>query len=154
MAEYKYEMDYLCTYSATLAPPEVIGPVAEGIRINFYVTGGEANGPKLRGKLRPVGGDWLTLRRDGIAVLDVRATFETAEGALIYVIYNGIGDLGPDGYENFLAGKMPDRIDLRTAPRMWTVHPDYLWVNRVQCVGVGAVTFASSSVSYDLYALR
>lgn len=35
--------------------PEVIGPVPEGIRVNFYNTGGEVSGPRIRGKLRPVG---------------------------------------------------------------------------------------------------
>jgi hypothetical protein len=50
-------------HNATLRP-EIIGPVAEGLRINFHVTGGEVAGPKLRGILRPVGGDWLTLRTD------------------------------------------------------------------------------------------
>ena len=94
---------------------------------------------------------WSTLSQRGPLIT---ITFETAEGGLIYVVYNGIGDLGPEGYDNFLAGQMPKRLDLRTAPRMWTVHPDYLWVNRVQCVGVGAVTFSDNYVSYDLYALR
>ena len=53
----------------TLNPPEVIGPVPEGIRVNLYITGGEVTGRKVRGKLRPVGGDWLTIRRDGVAIL-------------------------------------------------------------------------------------
>ena len=50
-----------------------LSAVPDDIRINFYVTGGEVWGPKCKGKLKPVGGDWLILRRDGCAVLDVRA---------------------------------------------------------------------------------
>jgi len=37
----------------------------------------------VSGKLRPVGGDWLTIRKHGVAILDVRATIETHDGALI-----------------------------------------------------------------------
>ncbi len=63
------------SYVVTLEnPPEVIGPVPEGIRANFYVTGGEISGPRLQGTVRPVGGDWLTVRTDGMGILDVRAT--------------------------------------------------------------------------------
>ena len=53
-----YRLDHIFTYTGRLAsPPEVIGPLSEGIRVNFYSVGGEMIGPNLRGKLRPVGGD-------------------------------------------------------------------------------------------------
>jgi Protein of unknown function (DUF3237) len=47
------------------------------------VTSGEVTGPRIRGILRPVGGDWFTIRTDGIGLLDVRATIETHNNALI-----------------------------------------------------------------------
>jgi len=151
---FDYEMEHVCSYTATLAnPPELIGPVAEGLRANVYVTGGEVGGPKLRGKVRPVGADWLTVRTDGVLVLDVRATLETHDGALIYVYYNGIADLGEDGYANFLSGKLPSVVPLRTAPRMQCAHPDYAWVNRRQFVNIGEVDFERFAVAYDVYAL-
>ena len=96
------------SYNASLAPPEIIGPIAEGIRVNFYVTDGLFAGPKIKGKVRPVGGDWLTLRKDGIGILDVRATMETDDGALIYIVYTGTLDLGAEGYKNFAEGKLPE----------------------------------------------
>ena len=55
---FEYQMEHIMSYNATLAPPEVIGPLAEGIRVNFYVTGGTVTGPRVFGKLRPVGADW------------------------------------------------------------------------------------------------
>ena len=137
---FDYETEHIFSYTVTLDPPEVIGPVPEGIRVNVYVTGGEVTGPKVHGKIKPVGGDWLTVRTDGVAVLDVRATFETRdEGALIYVSYMGVGDLGEDGYEAFLRGETLDIVPLRVVPRLLTAHPDYLWLNRLQCIGVGQV---------------
>ena len=47
------DLEYLFSYWATLAPPEVIGPIAEGIRVNFYVTAGEVSGPKCEAGLGP-----------------------------------------------------------------------------------------------------
>jgi hypothetical protein len=148
------QLEHICSYWATLTPPEVIGPLAEGIRINVYVTDGEISGPKMRGRLRRGGGDWLSLRPDGVGILDVRATFELEDGALIYTTYGGIADAGQDGYERFLTGRPPERVSLRIAPRYYTGHSDYLWLNRLQCVGVGEVDLQQNRVSYDIYALR
>jgi uncharacterized protein DUF3237 len=150
----KVEHEYVCSYWATLSPPEVIGPVAEGIRVNFYVTAGEVSGPKMRGRLRPVGGDWLLVRNDGVGVLDVRATMELDNGAIVYTTYGGLLDLGPNGHNLFLQGILPPRVDLRIVPRYYTSHPDYLWLNRLQCVGVGVFDRDQLRVSYDIYALR
>ena len=151
-----YRLEHVCSYNATLNPTfEVIGPVPEGIRVNAYVTGGEVSGPKLRGRLLPVGGDWLTIRTDGVGVLDVRATIETHDGALIYVTYAGVIDLGEDGYQKFLQGEPPaSGTPIRTAPRFHTAHPDYQWLNRLQCLGIGQAFLERSEVVYDVYAVR
>jgi len=145
-------LEHLFSYTASLqVPPEVIGPVPEGVRVNFYVTGGTLTGPRVRGRLRPVGGDWLTLRRDGVGMLDVRATIETHDGALIDVSYRGIGDLGEDGYDRFLRGEMPKRLALHTAPVLRTAHPNYQWLHRTFAVAVGEVDFERFVVCYDVY---
>lgn len=152
---FEYRLEHIMSYNATLAAPEVIGPVPEGIRVNFYVTGGIINGPKVFGKLRSVGGDWLQLRRDGIANLDVRATAETNDGALLYITYGGTIDLGENGYEDFVKGVLPpDGTLIRTSPRVYTSHPDYLWLNRLQCIGVGQAFLSRLEVAYDVYAVR
>jgi len=148
------DLEYVCSYWATLATPEVIGPVAEGIRVHFYVTAGEVSGPKMQGRLRIVGGDWLVLRSDGVGLLDVRATMELNGGALVYTTYGGVVDLGPDGYSQFLKGILPPRPKLKIVPRYHTSHPDYVWLNRLQCVGVGELDVASLRVNYDVYAMR
>jgi hypothetical protein len=74
---FESKMDHIMSYNVTLAAPEIIGEVPEGFRANFYVTGGTISGPKVLGKFRPAGGDWLLLRRDGVAILDIEATAET-----------------------------------------------------------------------------
>lgn len=149
---FDYRLNHIFSYEATLSEPEVLGPVPEGIRVNFHVTGGQFKGPGMNGKLRAVGADWLTIRRDGVGVLDVRATLETCDGALIYMTYGGITDLGEDGYENFLQGSMPPKLALRTVPRFQTSHPDYVWLNRIQAFSAGEADLGISTVFYDVYA--
>ena len=145
-------LEYLFSYNVGLRmPPEVIGEVPEGIRINIYLTGGDISGPRLNGKVEPVGADWLLLRRDGTGVVDVRTTFTTNDGALIYASYLGILDTGEDGYQRFLEGHLPPTIPIRTAPRLQTAHPNYIWLNRLQCYSIGNVDMAASRVSYDVF---
>jgi hypothetical protein len=154
MYESPPNLEFVCSYSATLAPPEVIGPVAEGIRVNFYITGGRLEGPGRTGRLRPVGADWLTIRPDGIGVLDVRGTIEMDDGALIDAAYRGIADFGEDGMARFVRGELPPTLALRTTPILRSAHPAYRWMQRTVFVGIGTANFADLTVAYDLYAVR
>src|ERR671912_2981773 len=146
---FEYDLEHVMSYTLRLNPPEVIGPVSEGLLANFYFAGGEVNGPQVYGKLRPVGADWLTVRTDGVGILDVRATIETQDEALIYSSYTGVGDLGEDGYDKFLQGDPPPIVPLRVVPRYLTAHPDYQWLNRLQCLGIGEFDVQNLKVGYD-----
>jgi hypothetical protein len=147
-------LDYVMSYTATLREPEVIGPIPEGLRMNFYVTGGTFQGPRCKGTVVPVGGDWLTIRTDGVGILDVRATLKTEDDALIYIAYSGVLDVGTDGYAKALEGKLPDVIDLRVASRMHTANPKYQWLNRLQFVQFGDAKPGTLTVRYDVYAMK
>lgn len=150
-----YTLEHICSYTGRLrTPPEMIGPVPEGIRVNFYSAGGEFTGPKMRGTVRSVGGDWVTVRKDGVAHLDVRSTFETHDGALILVTYQGIADFGEDGCDRFARGEIPSVVKLRTAPRFVTSHPEYDWLNRLFCLGIGEYRSVTNTAVYDVYAVR
>ena len=152
---FEYSLEHIMSYTATLGRRERIGPVPEGLRVNVEVTGGEVSGPKVFGKLSALGGDWLTVRRDGVVILDVRGTIETNDGALIYVSYNGISDLGETGYDQFTqVGRPAQGMPIRTSPRFHTSHPDYLWLNRLHCLGIGQSFPDRGEVAYDVYAVR
>ena len=88
-------------------------------------------------------------------MLDVRGTIYTNDGALIYVTYNGISDLGETGYEQFAQGGRPAQgMPIRISPRFHTAHPDYLWLNRLHCLGIGQSFPERAEVAYDVYAVR
>lgn len=151
---FDYTLEHLFSYTATLKPPEGIGPMAEGLKLNWYVTGGEVTGPRVKGQVLPVGGDWVTIRTDGVAILDVRVTIESDDGALILMVSSGVMDLGEEGYQRALQRQLPEIIHLQSAPRFFTAHPQYRWLNRIQCVGVGKADSGNFTVSYDIYAIR
>lgn len=153
---FEYHLEHICSYNATLNPDmEIIGPTPEGLKMNVYITGGEVKGPKLQGKIRPVGADWYTLRTDGVGILNVRATIETDDGALIYVTYRGVSDGGEGSYESFLKGELPESgAPIHSSPIFSTSHPDYLWLNRILCLGIGQAFLDRMEVEYDVYAVR
>jgi hypothetical protein len=112
----------------------------QGSRLIVNVVGGTFEGPRLRGRIEPPGGDWLTRRPDGTGRLDVRVTLRTDDGAAILMAYSGITRPTESG------------TSIRTAPLFETGDPRYAWLNAIQAVGVGGREGAT--VSYDVYALQ
>jgi Protein of unknown function (DUF3237) len=154
-ARYEWASEFLGAFTVQLAkPPESFGPVSDGLHITFYVASGEIHGPRINAKIRGEGGDWMLVRRDGVGVADVRITYETDDGALLLSRYYGIFDLGPSGYERALRNEYDPVPPLVLAPQFVTSHPNWLWLNRLQCVAVGRVTMADLIVRFDLYAIR
>lgn len=148
-------LQYLASIRVPLNEPEVIGVTPEGLLVNWYWSPHEGTvlGMEKQAKVRQIGGDWMTIRRDGIGLMDVRATVETEDGALLYASYQGYCDFGSDGYQRFLSRQWPEAAPTRTAPRIRTSHPHYTWLNRLQCVGFGEVRMQELLYTYDLYAL-
>jgi hypothetical protein len=152
---YEWSSEFLGALTVQLArPPESFGPVPEGLNITFYIASGEIRGPRINAKIRGEGGDWMLVRRDGVGMADVRITYETDDGALLLSRYYGVFDLGPRGYERALRNDYDPVPPLVLAPRFTTSHPDWLWLNRLQCMAVGRVTMADLLVRFDLYAIR
>ena len=111
----------LMTVRIAAAPSQKLGTVPHGIRSIVPVTGGDFEGPRLRGKVLPGGGDWLLLRPDGVLELDLRITLETDDHVLIYMTFQGLRH-GPY---------------FRTLPRFETSTATYAFLNRIVSVGVG-----------------
>ena len=118
----------LMTVKVIAAPVQKLGAVPYGVRTYVPVAGGDFEGPRLRGRILPGGGDWLLLRSDGVLELDLRITLETDDHALIYMTFQGLRHGAPDD---------PARYYFRTVPRFETSAEAYTFVNRIVTVGVG-----------------
>ncbi|MDP6341882.1 MAG: DUF3237 domain-containing protein [Alphaproteobacteria bacterium] len=128
-------------FEVTFQVPRItdLGDTPFGNRRIAEVSGGRFEGPRLKGKAHPGGGDWILLRPDGALQLDVRVTLETDDGELIYMTYRGIRH-GPDEVMARLnAGEQvdPSEYYFRTAPFFETGSEKYGWLNRIVSVSTG-----------------
>ena len=144
-------LQLLLEYHATLKAPAVIGAGPFGSRQIFDVTGGAFAGPRLRGKILPSGGDWLLVGADGIGRLDVRATLETDDGALIYVAYFGVLHMNEKVAQAVAANGSTEYGETYffTQPRFETGDPRYAWLNGIVAIGQGKI--APGRVDYQVY---
>ena len=116
---------HLMTLRLATAATEEVGSTRHGTLSIFPVTGGSFEGDRLRGKVLPGGGDWVTAKPDGTFELDLRVTLETDDGALIHMTFSGVRD---DANHYF-----------RTLPLFETAAMKYAFVNRLLAVGIGEI---------------
>ena len=132
--------EYLGTLRAETGTRTVVENGPQGTRTIVQVVGGRFEGPRLKASVQTPAGDWITNRADGSYRLDVRLTLKTDDGALILVTYNGIGQTTAAG------------ASLRIAPLFETGDSRYVWLTRLQAVGVGERV--GTTVTYGIYALK
>lgn len=148
---HPYHLEHLTQGDLTIKGTEVIGETPEGIRLVSLISGGTYRG-KINGYATPTGGDWLTIRPDGIGLLDAKVTLMTDDGASILMVGSGTLDLGRDGYRNVLAGHYPPKAPIVEFMRFLSSDPKYAWLVRMQCVGIGYAS--TEKVCYDIYAVH
>jgi uncharacterized protein DUF3237 len=149
------EFRYLCTYRADISEPQqMIGKAHFGRRMIAVLTGGVVEGERLNGRVVPGGGDWATIDENETLRLDARVTFETHDGALIYLSYRGV--LRPmSKVREFSAQGGPktdeerSQVYFRTAPILETGDERYSWVNNIVTIGLGESI--GGAVRYDVF---
>lgn len=144
-------LEPLMEYHADLKPGVPVGDGPYGRRLIVDVSGGSFQGPRLRGKLLPSGGDWLLIRPDGMGLLDVRATFQTHDGASLYVQYHGFVEMNESVTKALADGGSTEYGEAYfvTQPRFETGDPRYAWLNSVVAVAEGRLR--PSAVEYRVF---
>ena len=132
--------EYLGTLRIETGTRTVIENGPQGTRTIVQVVGGRFEGPRVKASVEIPAGDWITNRTDGSYRLDVRLTLKTDDGGLILVTYNGVGQTTAAG------------ASLRVAPLFETGDARYVWLTRLQAVGIG--DRIGTAVKYDIYALK
>ncbi len=134
-------MDFqlLMTLQVAVGAVQKVGAVPHGTRVTAPIREGSFEGPRLRGKVLPGGGDWTLLRGDGVLELDLRVTLETDDGALIHMTSFGLRHGPPDVIAALARGEPvdPDTYYFRATPRFETGHPKYAFLNRLVAVASG-----------------
>ncbi len=129
----------LMTLQVEVSGAQKIGPVPHGTRLTAPIVSGHFEGPRLKGKVLPGGGDWTLLRGDGVLELDLRVTLETDDGALIHLTSFGLRHGPPEVIAALGRGETVDPASyyFRTTPRFDTGTPKYAFLNRLLAVSKG-----------------
>ena len=115
-------------------------PPAEGARIDVYFEG-PATGARLNGTVKGV--DYLHIRADGRAQLDIHAEITTDDGKKIALAADGVA-IPQEGSPVF---------QLRENVTLTSNHPEYAWVNPLQIWAPGTVDVAKGEVRIKAYAV-
>jgi truncated hemoglobin YjbI len=150
---YAWDTGFLGSLTAFLRK-EVVGATPDGFRINWHVTHGTFAGPGFDAVVLPGAADWMRIRPDGVAIVNVQACFEMRDGARVFGSYGGIFDLGSDGYARALREDWPTLPPVVVTPTYATADPRLDWLNRAQCIGVGRVDMTALRVEFDVYIVR
>lgn len=148
---------YLCSYRAEFTEPQqLVGKAHFGRRMIAALTGGDITGDRLRGRVMPGGGDWATIDENDTLRLDARVTFETHDGAQIFVSYRGILRPMAAAHRHAIKGGPQNdaeraEVYFRTTPLFETGDERYLWLNDIVTVALGASI--GGAVSYDVFEL-
>jgi hypothetical protein len=148
------DMEYLAAVNVRIDKPLVVGETPEGVRIDFFALDGTVVGPKLLGRVLPRSSDHMFVRPDGVGVIRIRAVIVLDDSAMLEIEDTGSIDFGRDGYQMALSNTLPMHSDLVICPRVLTGNPKYLWLNRVQCLGIGRTNLEDLTFHYDFFAVR
>ena len=113
-------------------------PPAEGARFDIYFEG-PITGTKVSGSVKGV--DYLHIRADGRAQLNIHAEISTEDGKKIALAADGV------------AMGAPPVLQLRENVTLTTSHPEYSWVNVLQVWAPGTVDLAKGEIRVRGYAV-
>lgn len=137
--EYDVEItgltDYGVNLEGALSGKEIVPPQGARFDVAFE---GHAKG-RLSGTVRGV--DFLNLRADGRAALDIRATIETDNGCRIALSADGVA----------LPREGEPIADLSENVKLATAFADFAWVNKRQIWASGTVHLATGKIHLDAF---
>ncbi len=140
---------------------ELVAPVWElgatsdlGNRRIIPITGGDFEGPTLKGKILNNGADWQVVTKDGVAIIDTRYLLQTDDGALIYLQTNGYRHGPAEVLAKVARGEVvdPGSYYFRITMRFETSSPRYQYLNNH--VALASAMRLGKAVVYDAYLVK
>ena len=146
--ELEHVFDVRCDFDMRL----LFGPLVGGAQGGFTRVGsGTIYGPKLNGRLIPQGGgDYATIRADGVIDLSAHYLFEADDGTVIYIHNRGYLVRGEQD-EN---GRSLQPSYFRFAPVFRAPVGPHDWLNRTVLVGTGVRHWEPDHTIFSYYAVK
>lgn len=130
-------LEFVFELRVEVAPPVRVGRTeSEDLNVT-PITGGTIVGPRLNGRVLPVGADWW-VSRGATTQLDARYLIEAEDGAAIDVVNRGYWHADDTVMARLVAGEAVDERALyyRTAFVFQTGAPQHLWLTESQFIGM------------------
>ena len=131
-----------------------------GTRYIYNAADGTFEGPKLKGRVLPGGGDMPITDEDGTMHLDIRVVLETDDGAYIYLQNQGVWRQDPTKTPR-AEGERSEYGDMyiMSTPRFETGDDRYSWLNDHVHVAEGKADMLQedgylAEVSWRIYAVQ
>ncbi len=129
--------EYGVSLQSILAGETPIPP--EGARFDVAFEGAMVEGSKLSGAVRGV--DYLWMRADGRAELDIKAEITAPDGTKVALRADGVVTPRPG----------EPIADLWENVKLHSSHEQHRWVNSIQIWGTGTVNFATGEIEVHAY---
>lgn len=148
------ELSFVFNMELQVENPHLPGETPTGYKRIIRVSGGEFEGETIRGRVVPGGDDWITVRKDGSIIQDVRILLETDDNELILMTYRGIRT----GSASVLARLDkneevdPEEYYFRTVPIFETSSEKYDWINKKVFIATGKRS--KGKVNYSIFAVE
>jgi hypothetical protein len=131
---------------------ERIGPAPDAMMLHHVFSGGALEGPFLHLRVLPGGGEWASVRGDGVATVESRHSLQTSRDEYVFARFSGVYDFGNDGYENVLFDRpLQGLARVEVAIRYHAAASEYRWLNRLLCIGLGERDFTRSLLAVRVY---
>ncbi|MAZ16723.1 MAG: hypothetical protein CL535_10405 [Ahrensia sp.] len=140
----KPDLEFALEIRLTLKKPrlELNGLPRGGNRLSVQIEQGEFEGPLLKGKILPGGGEWPHIRTDDVFCFDARYHLQEDDGTIILIQNSGYRHASPEVQERLWALRPgdvvpPDAYYFRSMTRFETAPGKHDWLARHVFVGVG-----------------
>ncbi|MEI3847773.1 MULTISPECIES: DUF3237 domain-containing protein [unclassified Microbacterium] len=136
MTAFEPGLEFVFELRVAVADPIRVGRTASEDLNVTPIVGGEITGPRLTGRVLPVGADWW-VTRGATTQLDARYVIEAEDGAAIDVVNRGYWHAGEVVERRLRAGEPVGEDDLyyRTAFVFQTGAEAHRWLTEGQFVG-------------------
>lgn len=145
------QLEYVMTVRLELGVGFTTPPMGSGVQYGqVEVISGEFEGPSLRGRVLPSGGDAPIVRRDGVALLDARYFLEVDDGTLIRIHNRGVFRMPTEARERISRGEdvSPDLYYIRTSPTFEVPEGPHDWLTQFAFIGIGRRHQTGNEIAY------
>lgn len=122
-----------------ISQPQEVGMTAKGIRKVVPITGGNFEGPEIKGTVIPGGYDWQLFRQDSVAEIEARYLLKTDDDVLITIVNKGLRHGPADIMQRLAKGEAvdPSLYYFRSIPFFEISEMKYNWLTKNMFIASG-----------------